>query len=221
MSQASAVQRAGRAGRVENGVCIRLYSVYDFEHRAAYIRPCIEDADLTPLRLELAAMGCDWKTLNWLTCPPDTAADLADQRLLGMGAIDRHGKITDFGSRLIAFGLTPRQAAVLVFLENEDEAVKRCAAGIMAVLQEERTYSNLLISNWKFKQQQQSVKRAFGQFCESLNIRPYWTSVDVLDQNQCHLLNRAFLRAWGDQIGRVEKSLIENTRHAVRQACVW
>src|SRR5262249_15565972 len=71
VSQASADQRRGRAGRLEPGVCYRLWTEEAQRGLLPFTPPEILDADLAPLALELAAWGVtDASTLPWLTPPP-------------------------------------------------------------------------------------------------------------------------------------------------------
>ena len=97
VSQASADQRRGRAGRLEPGVCYRLWPEEQQRGLLPFTPPEILDADLAPLALELALWGANDATLPWLTPPP--AASLATARALlsDLGALDKSGAITPHG----------------------------------------------------------------------------------------------------------------------------
>jgi hypothetical protein len=73
VSQASADQRRGRAGRLEPGVCYRLWPEESQRGLLPFTPPEILDADLAPLALELRPGGGDATTLPWLTPPPAAA----------------------------------------------------------------------------------------------------------------------------------------------------
>jgi ATP-dependent helicase HrpB len=126
VTRAEAEQRRGRAGRVAEGVCYRLWTRGEEGGLAAFPPPQIEAADLAPLALELALWGSD--ALPFLTPPP--AAPLAEARALleGLGALDK-GRITDHGRALAGLPLHPRLAHMLMLAGPE-------AAPLAALLEE-------------------------------------------------------------------------------------
>src|SRR5262245_29071920 len=111
VSQASADQRRGRAGRLEPGVCYRLWPEEAQRGLLPFTPPEILDADLAPLALELAAWGVsDAATLPWLTSPPAASLATARELLLDLGAIDSGGAITPHGRAMVGLGQHPRLA---------------------------------------------------------------------------------------------------------------
>jgi ATP-dependent helicase HrpB len=111
----SAEQRRGRAGRLEPGICYRLWT--EAEHKTLLPRrsPEIIDADLTPLVLELAVWGTDDpRDLSWLDSPPVGALTNAKDLLVRLGAIESKGRITDHGRRMADIPLHPRLAHMIV-----------------------------------------------------------------------------------------------------------
>lgn len=115
VSQASADQRRGRAGRLEPGVCYRLWSEDQQRSLPQQSSPEIMEADLTGLVLELAEWGVDRpQQLKWLTEPPASAVAQARQLLALLGALDKHGRITAHGKRMAAFGAHPRLAHMML-----------------------------------------------------------------------------------------------------------
>jgi ATP-dependent helicase HrpB len=87
ISQASANQRAGRAGRTGPGCAIRLYPLEDFVRRPAHDTPEIARADLAPVALLLDAMGAGGlDSLDWLDRPPAAAVEHAADLLAQLGA---------------------------------------------------------------------------------------------------------------------------------------
>jgi ATP-dependent helicase HrpB len=135
VSQASADQRRGRAGRLEPGVCYRLWTEEAQRGLLTFTPPEILDADLAPLALELAAWGVtDASTLPWLTPPPASALATARALLLDLGAIDSGGAITPHGRAMVRLGQHPRLAHLVL----KGRALKqgKVAALIAAILGE-------------------------------------------------------------------------------------
>ena len=115
ISQASADQRKGRAGRVAPGVCHRLWTERTHHHLDRHTPPEIENADLAPLALELAGWGTpDPSELRWLDPPPADAYARAQTLLGRLGAVDESGAITEHGREMADLGLHPRLAHMLI-----------------------------------------------------------------------------------------------------------
>lgn len=127
VSQASADQRRGRAGRTAPGLCIRLWD--EGTHAALPPRavPEVLNTDLTPLALELACAGIyDPLALRWLDAPP--AGALAQGRaLLGdLGAVDGNGRVTPHGRAMAALGIPPRLAHLVLVGAARGAAILAC-----------------------------------------------------------------------------------------------
>jgi ATP-dependent helicase HrpB len=115
VSQDAAEQRHGRAGRVAEGVCYRLWDAAEQMQLLAHRTPEILDADLAPLALELAAAGIsDPASLRWLTPPPAGAYAQARELLTILGALDATGRLTSHGARMAEAGLHPRLAHLVL-----------------------------------------------------------------------------------------------------------
>ncbi|QAY65695.1 ATP-dependent helicase HrpB [Paenibacillus protaetiae] len=116
VSQASADQRRGRAGRTAEGVCYRLWT--EHERLKPFTAPEIQDADLAPLALELAVWGAAGpQELAWLDEPPQAAYQQALQLLRLLHALDADGKLTPHGRRMASLGVHPRLAHMLLAAE--------------------------------------------------------------------------------------------------------
>lgn len=113
VTRAEAEQRRGRAGRVAEGVCYRLWTRGEEGALAAYPPAEIEAADLTGLALELAQWGAHENDLPFLTPPPAPAMAEARALLRLLGALDGRDRITDHGRELAALPLHPRLAHML------------------------------------------------------------------------------------------------------------
>lgn len=113
-SRSSAEQRAGRAGRTEPGVCYRLWSKIEHGSRAAHRTPEIDEVDLSGLVLEVAAWGTPLDELAFPSAPPPKAVRAGEQLLHELGALDRDGRITEIGHRMLGLPVHPRLARMLV-----------------------------------------------------------------------------------------------------------
>jgi ATP-dependent helicase HrpB len=121
VSQASAIQRAGRAGRLGPGACIRLYSRYDFEHRPAFETEELQRADLSAGLLSLLSLGLEVRSFPWLDLPPEAGLE-AGLRILGdLGAL-KEGKLTSVGKEMAGMPLPPRLARLVLGGEKSEDA---------------------------------------------------------------------------------------------------
>ncbi len=142
VTKAEAVQRAGRAGRVAEGVCYKLWTKGEDGGLLAFPPAEIEAADLTGLVLELALWGAAPGDLAFLTAPPARAFEEAQDLLRMLGALDEANRITDHGRALAALPLHPRlghmltvagkDAAVLAALLAERDPLKSRSSDLMA-----------------------------------------------------------------------------------------
>ncbi len=135
ISRASAVQRAGRAGRTRAGRVLRLYTRGDFEGRPEHDLPEVMRADLSEALLSLHGAGVrSPAALAWLTPPAAPSLQAAEQLLRDLGAVGPAGGLTAIGKRLLEFPLHPRQARIIV--EGERRGVARDACVLAALLGE-------------------------------------------------------------------------------------
>ena len=115
ISMDMATQRMGRAGRVAEGVCYRLWTKASEHLMAEQRKPEIEEADLAPMVLDTAAFGeSDVEALQWLTTPPRAGVFKAKELLMSLGAIDENGNITPIGKRMAALPCHPRIARMIL-----------------------------------------------------------------------------------------------------------
>ena len=128
ISAASAEQRRGRAGRMEPGVCYRLWSETAQAQLRPFSEPEILQADLAPVALELCQWGsADPAQLHLLNPPPTERYARALQLLQDLDALDTDNRITSLGRQLTALGMHPRLAR-LVFGQRETN----CASAALA-----------------------------------------------------------------------------------------
>lgn len=120
ISQSSANQRKGRAGRVQDGVCVRLYSEEDFRARPAFTQPEIQRANLAEVILRMKAFRLgDIETFAFVQ-PPTPAAIQAGYALLQeLGALDAARELTPLGRDLARLPIDPTLGRMLLQAQQE------------------------------------------------------------------------------------------------------
>jgi ATP-dependent helicase HrpB len=137
ISQASADQRAGRAGRVAPGRAIRLWSAADHARRSAQIEPEVSRLELSEIVLQMAAAGASLATdFPWFEAPPPDHLHRAVSLLQALGALDGKQQLTEFGRRMATFPLHPR-VAKMILAAAEVKAVRTTC--LLAALLEGRS----------------------------------------------------------------------------------
>jgi ATP-dependent helicase HrpB len=135
ISQAAAIQRAGRAGRTRPGLCLRLYTQQDYLARPAHQAAEIVREDLAEPVLALHAAGVEnIADFDWFEAPPAPALGAAEVLLSRLGAIDERGGLTAIGREMLRYPVHPRQARLLV--EARARGVFAAACGIAALIGE-------------------------------------------------------------------------------------
>lgn len=135
VSKASTDQRAGRAGRNQPGICLRLW-----EEATQRRRPDFDVAELHRVDLSSAVLRLfDWGEIDvaafpWFEVPPQASIEHAQRLLRLLGAID-DGGITDLGRRIVRFPVAPRLARLLAEARNSGQSDR---AALMAALLSER-----------------------------------------------------------------------------------
>jgi ATP-dependent helicase HrpA len=115
ISQASATQRAGRCGRVADGICIRLYSEEDFASRPEYTEPEILRTSLASVLLQMAALDLgDVETFPFVEPPDKRNVRDGRQLLEELGALGEGGRLTRVGRQLAQLPLDPRMARMVI-----------------------------------------------------------------------------------------------------------
>jgi len=134
VSQAAAIQRAGRAGRTRPGRCLRLYTEADFNMRPPFETPEIHRTDLTEAVLELRAIGVDnMQTFPWFDPPTAEALAAAEATLHRLGALDAAG-LTAIGRAMLEIPVAQRLARLIV--EGYRHGIEQKACRLAALLSE-------------------------------------------------------------------------------------
>jgi ATP-dependent helicase HrpB len=146
ISQASADQRAGRAGRVADGWAYRLWP--QSQRLDPQRRPEISLVELGALALELAAWGSD--ALRFVDAPPPGATNAARDLLRRLGALTTTNAITPLGKRMLALGTHPRLAAMLLSAgEGDDRALACDLAALVEARDPLRMGGDALAARWR------------------------------------------------------------------------
>lgn len=114
ISQASSIQRQGRAGRLGPGQCYRLWAEEKQSRLAAHSSPEIFEQDICPLLLTTIVWGSQLKDLALLDLPSEAQIAQAESLLLSLGAINGQNKLTEHGRQMARLGCHPRLANMLL-----------------------------------------------------------------------------------------------------------
>ena len=139
VSKASADQRRGRAGRLQSGVCYRLWTEKDHANLPDYSQPEIKSADLAPVALELELWGSPHGDgLVFLDPPPKAHLQQARALLTDLGALDSSGGLTVSGRAMAGLPVHPRFSAMILKAKKIGQGAQACD---LAAFLEERDFS--------------------------------------------------------------------------------
>ena len=126
ISQASSIQRAGRAGRIEPGVCYRLWSEQSQTGLEAHSPAEISRIELSDLVLNVAQWGAEIDELDWLTSPPARFIEQAQSLLSNLDLLDNKGQISPHGEQASQLGMSPRFAHMLLNADSKQHLNDVC-----------------------------------------------------------------------------------------------
>jgi ATP-dependent helicase HrpA len=216
VSQSSANQRAGRCGRVADGVCVRLYREDDFHARRPFTEPEIQRCDLAEVILRMKAWQLgEVETFPFLEPPTPAAVNTAYQLLQEIGALDDQRALTPLGRDLARLPVDPAIGRMLLQARAEDALpeVLVIAAGLSIQDPRERPLAQ--------KDAAQAAHRRFqdprSDFLTLLNIwsayHDPWEALKTqnLMRQFCkaHFLSFARMREWRDVHAELEEAVAE------------
>ncbi len=190
VSQSSANQRAGRAGRVQDGICIRLYDEEDFAKRPPFTQPEIQRANLAEVILRMKAFRLgEIETFPFLE-PPQSAAIRGGYALLHeLGALDDEETLTPLGRELARLPLDPSLGRMLLEARDDNALpeVLVIAAGLSIPDPRERPESE--------KEKAASAHRAFAvPHSDFLSLLRIWQAMPNQDGKGSRNALRKFCR---------------------------
>jgi ATP-dependent RNA helicase HrpB len=193
VTQDSAEQRRGRAGRLEPGICYRLWTEKEQASLTARRPPEMLDADLAPLVLELALWGTSNPSeLSWLTSPPSGSVTQARDLLARLGALDTAGRITPHGKQMAELPLHPRLSHMLLKAGSPQSTTLAC--DIAALLSERDILRGP--SGWRNADLRLRLDVLHGQ--------PDHAAGAAVDRGACQRVKR-MAELWRQQLGRLMK----------------
>jgi len=147
IAKASAIQRAGRAGRLSAGKCLRLYSKEDFGRRDENSKSEIQQADLLPFVIEAARWGVTTLSdLPLIELPNSVKEAQAWQELYALKIVNEHNQLTPHGEQVAVLACHPRFAHMMIMANvfEQKHHVKEllALAGLIAAVLEERDVFN-------------------------------------------------------------------------------
>ncbi len=178
ISQDSAEQRSGRAGRLSAGFCYRLWTVQQHNRLVKHALAEILHSDLASLVLELANWGIKHvDELQWLDTPPASAIAQATALLQQLNALDNDGKITAHGQRILKLGTHPRLAHMMLSANQLDASLnlKYQACLIASILSEK----DLFLADAQKSYDIQERLNVLQTMSLTTNKKAYQTGIDV------------------------------------------
>jgi ATP-dependent helicase HrpA len=207
ISQAAAKQRAGRCGRVANGVCVRLYAEADFDKRPAFTDPELLRSSLASVILRAKNLGMgEVESFPFLDPPPPRAIADGYGLLHELGAVDEGKELTDVGKELARLPLDPRVARMLVAARAERclEQVLIIAAALSVQDPRERPLERASAADEKHA-------RFADESSDFLSYLKLWQVFDGKMEKVCResFLSIPRMREWRDVHLQLKKTLEE------------
>lgn len=214
ISQAAAAQRAGRCGRVMDGVCFRLYSESDFAARPPHSDPEILRTSLSAVVLRMAALHLgEVADFPFLDRPPHRAVAGAVQELVELGALDPERRtLTPVGAQLAKMPIDPHLARLLVAGHELGclQEMRVLAAALSVPDPRVRPANSEAQADQQHARFRGSDRDAKSEFCWYLNLWAAWREVARHQSSakqrqwaQDHFLSWLRLREWREVEGQL------------------
>jgi len=209
VSQSSANQRAGRCGRVAEGIAIRLYSREDFEARPAFTEPEILRTNLSAVILQMVALNLGDIAEFPFIDPPDEKMIRDGKTLLHeVNALDKQGQLTEIGRQLAKFPTDPKLARMLVAAHGEGCLYE--AAIIVAVLSIQDPREKPADKMAQAEAKHALFRHPESDFLSLLNLwhafeerKKHLTNSKLRHYCQAHFLSYLRMREWHDNHAQI------------------
>ncbi len=229
VSQASCIQRAGRAGRVAPGLCFRLFTASDFQSRPAFSEPEIRRIDLCQTLLELQAMDPTephaWRVMDWFEAPPPEILEKNAQLLEDLGAFSQ-GSLTREGQTMASLPLHPRLGRLVLAGQAQGVGPHALLAALLInegflklgddPARDEGDCDVCYQLSFLTGQARNPLDRATVQRCQQLyeNLRKgfAWPSLRELRDYEESALRKAIFLAFADRIAKYRPLAEEHKR---------
>lgn len=197
ISQASSIQRQGRAGRLGPGQCYRLWAEEKQSRLAAHSNPEIFEQDICPILLTALVWGSQLQDLALLDLPSNAQIAQAQDLLRSLGALNHQNKLTNHGREMALLGCHPRLANMLLTSANKGNSATALACLICAFLERESSVdkSSSRLSNQLDALKQQPhhpVWLMAKQWARRLNVKGFSANIQVDHELVALLVGFAF-----------------------------
>ncbi|KAH9849518.1 P-loop containing nucleoside triphosphate hydrolase protein [Lenzites betulinus] len=214
ITQSSAVQRAGRAGREGAGFCFRLYTKDAFDSMPPTAEPEIRRCTLTSSLLQLKCLGQDLEELDFMDKPDAETVVSALKTLFLLGALDNRKALTPLGRQMAAFPLEPPLARALLAA-----AALGCAAEVLTIVAVLSASAHLFVDTHAARDDAADARRRFrhpaGDHLTVLNVVRAYEDVVAAGEG------KAARREWCRRMYVNERCLAEavSIRAQLREVC--
>lgn len=209
ISRASAIQRAGRAGRTAPGKCIRLYSKNDFETRRPFDVPEIMRADLSQIILEHSQLKerislPSFESLPWFEPPTQGSSESAQKLLYQLGALDQKGNLTETGRNLLKISAHPRVARIV--LEGAGTKSIHSVVAAAVYLSEEKTKGLQNIVEALAEYEPRGLSKRYFDDLLSQSKKLGMEGLREMPPSSKGILEKFLLAGFPDRVGKLEGS---------------
>jgi len=188
ISKSSAMQRTGRAGRVEAGTCYRLYTSQTYDALPEAPTPEIQRCDLNSATLDLKVLGEDPLTFDYIDRPLDDAIRGSLTTLYALQAINSQNRLTPLGRKMSAFPLEPSLSLVVI-----SSKARACTAEILDIVSLLTSTAKLFVDSADTREAAADARKKFlhrdGDHLTLLNV--FRSYEDVLSGNTNAATSRA------------------------------
>jgi ATP-dependent helicase HrpA len=214
VAKSSARQRAGRAGRVQEGVCIRLYSEDDYNERPDFTDPEILRANLAEVILRMKAFNLgDIGSFPFLNAPDGRAVRSGYALLHELGAIDDRNELTSLGAELARLPVDPTIGRILLQARKEHTLPEAIVIAAGLTIQDPRERPTE-----KREKAEEAHRRFVHPDSDILTLVTIWTRYSTewhttKSQSQVrkfckvNFLSYMRMREWGDLIGELQEAM--------------